>query len=447
MNKFKKFNIALMVGIAGFASSCEKYFEGVNDDPNRPTAVTPDLLLPSTQAFLAYGNAGDLARFTSLFMQQVTGVDRQFATYQVYNVAESDMDNWWRFNMYGGAFYDLHDIILQAEAAGQPQYAGVAKVLMAYGLMTATDVMGDIPYSDAFKAKEGNTKPTFDTQEEIYNTVMTLLSEGKAQLSEPAAPIAPGDEDLVYGGDVDLWIKTANVLSARAHLHLGNVDASHYGLALSALGAEGTDSYGSNGEDAIFNFGVDPTSAAPWSQYIGQRDDIDYIGYIYDTMAVLGDPRAAVYVDGSGSLGAPFSNADAPFYFASYMEQKFIEAEAAFQTNDLARAASAHNAGVAASLARYSIVDPTYVAAQGSETSGTITLEKIMVQKYIAMFLEPEVFVDWRRTGFPRLRPVAGNITSGVIPRRLPYPQSERIYNGGNVPSVPSITSKVWWDQ
>lgn len=443
MNKFKNFKFALLVGLAGLATSCDKYFEGINDDPNRPSDVGPELLLPSAQTFLAYGNSGDLARYTSMFVQHITGADRQFATYQTYNIGESDMDNWWRFNMYGGGLYDLHIIIQKAEADDLPQYAGIAKILMAYGLMTVTDVLGDIPYSDAFKAGEG-TAPTYDTQEEIYTTIQTLITEAKAHLAEPDGAILPGADDLVYGGDVAAWTAYANLLSARAYLHLGKVNSSNYGAALTALNAGALTS---NADDAVYYFGTDPTAAAPWSQYIEQRDDIDYTGHIYDIMAANNDPRLAVYTDGAGGLGATFAAADAGFYFGTYAEQKFIEAEAYLMTNDAANAATAHNDGVKASLARHGITDLVFEGLNANETSLTIDLEKIMTQKYIAMFLDPEAFTDWRRTGFPVLTAVTPNVTGGVIPRRLPYPQSERTFNGGNVPSVPSITSKVWWDQ
>jgi hypothetical protein len=443
MKKFKHFKFALLVGLAGLVTSCDKYFEGVNDDPNRPTDVSVDLLLPSAETFLAYGNGGDLARYTSMFVQHVYGADRQFATYQTYNIGESDMDNWWRFNMYGGGLYDLHNIIQKSEAETLPQYSGVAKLLMAYGLMVITDVMGDIPYSEAFQGGE-NTAPGYDTQEEIYNTIQTLITEAKASLAEPDGAVVPGADDVIYGGDVAMWNQFANFLSARAHIHLGKVDAAHYTQALAAIDAG---AFTGNADDAVLYFGVDPTTAAPWNQYIEQRDDIDYTGFIYDLMANTSDPRLAVYTDGAGGLGTTFAAPDAGFYFGSYAEQKFIEAEAAFQSGNLPRAATAHNEGVLASLGRYGISDPIYELANASEIAGTITLEKIMTQKYIAMFLDPEAFTDWRRTGFPALTAVPGNVTSGVLPRRLPYPQSERTFNGGNVPSVPSITSKVWWDR
>lgn len=447
MSKIKIFQIALFLGLMTFVSSCDRYFEGVNDNPNQPEVVPPNMLLPSAQAFIAYGNGGDISRFTSLLMQYASGETRQFAVYQTYQITETETDNWWRFNMYGGGLKDIYQMIKIAEDEGLSQYVGIGKVLMAYGIMGVTDMVGDAPYSEAFLEADDLT-PKWDTQEEIYNSIFTLLTEAKADLADPTAPITPGSDDLIYGGDVDLWTRTANVLMARAYLHLGKVDGANYQRALDALGTEGVDSYGSNGDDAIFFFGAGPTEAGPWSQYIGQRDDIGYTGNFINTfMTGQGDPRLDVYFDAANNtLGAAYADPDVGYYFASYAEQKFIEAEAASQTGDGVRAANAHNAAVLASLARHGVSDAAFEAAHAQQTDATIDLQEIMEQKYVAMFLEPEAFTDWRRTGFPVLTAVPNNVTGGIIPRRLPYPQSERLYNSPNFVDR-AITTSVWWDQ
>jgi len=40
-----------------------------------------------------------------------------------------------------------------------------------------TDAYGDLPYSEATKAKEDINYPKFDTQEEIYNGILAELEE------------------------------------------------------------------------------------------------------------------------------------------------------------------------------------------------------------------------------------------------------------------------------
>jgi hypothetical protein len=80
------------------------------------------------------------------------------------------------------------------------------------------------------------------------------------------------------------------------------------------------------------------------------------------------------------------------------------------------------------------------------ENGVSITLEKIMMQKRIALVGQIQPFNDWRRTGIPSLSLAAG-ATLNSIPQRFPYSQDESIYNPDNVPVIADIAQKVWWAQ
>ena len=54
------------------------------------------------------------------------------------------------------------------------------------------------------------------------------------------------------------------------------------------------------------------------------------------------------------------------------------------------------------------------------------TLEYIILEKYVALFQNIEVWSDWKRTCFPDLNPAAGQ---SVIPGRLFYGQTEEQTN------------------
>ena len=80
--------------------------------------------------------------------------------------------------------------------------------------------------------------------------------------------------------------------------------------------------------------------------------------------------------------------------------------------------------------------------AQGSVSvgEGNLTLENIIIQKYVAFWLfQPiEAYNDYRRTNYPTL-----NNPVGPPPNRFPYTQDEVAAN----PNVPdrTIQNKVWW--
>ena len=86
----------------------------------------------------------------------------------------------------------------------------------------------------------------------------------------------------------------------------------------------------------------------------------------------------------------------------------------------------------------------TYVSQDAINPGGaSLDLEDhILTQKYIAMFIQPEVFNDLRRNDFPDLTPTSGS----QIPVRWNYSEFEILFN----PNVPAGTTlfnpKNSWD-
>jgi len=163
----------------------------VNDNPNLPSDVPVNIILPSAQASLAYNYGGDIGRFNAILAQNATGVGRQFIGYNNYVFTEEDFNNLWN-NMYAGNMDDLNKIMLKAnETPGAYDvYNGVAKILMAYSLNAMTDIFGNVPYTDAFK---GNSElnPVYNSQQEIYETIIPQL------LSTAITDLDNGADDFI----------------------------------------------------------------------------------------------------------------------------------------------------------------------------------------------------------------------------------------------------------
>jgi hypothetical protein len=69
---------------------------------------------------------------------------------------------------------DLHDMQTFAAEKGLNAYIGVADILMALHLNMASNIWGDIPYSEAFMGVS-NLTPAFDNQQDIFNDAITLV--------------------------------------------------------------------------------------------------------------------------------------------------------------------------------------------------------------------------------------------------------------------------------
>ncbi|MDZ4822545.1 MAG: SusD/RagB family nutrient-binding outer membrane lipoprotein [Flavobacteriales bacterium] len=448
--------IVMVLGLG----SCEKWVrEELNVDPNNPVDVGLPQLLPAIQAGYAYLQGGDMGRFCSLFTQHHAGVDRQHAGYDIYIFTESEVNNCWN-SLYEDVLMELN-IMEQKAGNDNPYYHGIANTISAMVIMQVSDLHDAIPYSEAFQGVVGNYDPAFDSQESIYNSIYGLLSEAHElfMMAEDANLEIPGEDDLFYGGDIALWLELAHSLDARAHLHLGKMGNSHY---VDALASIDMGALSSNGSNAVIGFYDDATGSNPLGQFMDQRGDIAMGKALIDIMNGTNDPRRDAYAGDTleggiwvGSGAGEFNtsaNYPGPFYASfsspvilmSYAEAKFIEAEAAFKTGDLTRAATAHNEAVVASLEMYGASDVAFETAHASFDNTNITLEEIMTQKYVHMYTNPESWSDWRRTNIPALSPADGAVIPN-IPRIWPHAQDERLYND-NFPGDVQITDRVWWD-
>ena len=427
--------LMLVICVMSF-SSCDKYFEGVNVDPNNPTTVTPSVLLPSIQASLAYTLGGDATRYTSIMTQHIDGVSRQFAVIQDYGMTGTDVNTMWG-NIYAELLQDIRE--LQGLTPDDTYYLGIAQALEAYAVLMTTDLFGDIPYSEALQGA-GNLQPSFDSQESIYSAVQTLLDNAIANFATDGGGLLPGADDLIYGGDADMWTKFCHTLKARAYLHLGGVSASNYSSALSSL-ANGLTS---SADDAKVPFGVNANENSPWYQYNEQRTDCEVGDSYVALMNSLNDARASI-LGASLTTGHPLFVSDHPQTLLSYTEVKFIEAECRMQTEGQTAATNqAYLDGISSSYSDLGLSsDYAAYVGQASVNPGDslLTMDEIMTQKYIAMFTDPEVFNDWRRTGIPALTPNTGS----AIPTRFAYPDNEIRYNP-NAPVGVTQFDKVWWD-
>jgi hypothetical protein len=468
--RYLKF-IYLLIPISFLIVSCEKWINpDINIDPNKPSYVPLELLLPTAEAGSAMSAAADLILPSEYWMQHLFGLGSQAGYEEVYTYLPTSADNLWKWDTYGGVMMDMHQMIVQAKLEESPYYGGVAKILMAYKLMITSDMFGDVPYTDAFQG-DANLHPTYNTQEEIYTTILPgLLDSAIIDLNAPSSVYAPGADDLFYQGDLTKWVKAANALKARMYIHLSKVSPTAYANALAAA----ANAFTSNDDDIQLTWGSNANEQNPIFQMMDQRPG--YIGGLganlvnmmnNNTPANLADddPRLPIYADtitgnqyvgcpAGGSLaevsqiGAYFASPTSPTNILSYVEIKFIEAEAYFQTGNKAAAADTFNVAVKASLAKFDVSNPAWETAHASETAGTITLSKIMNAKYIALYLNNEVFSDWRRNDTEIvLTPAIGNTTGGVIPRRLLYPQEEITTNYDNVPKGLTVKDRVWWDK
>lgn len=445
-----KFKTLIIVAVAAFGlTACsDAWLEDKKLDPNRPSEVTMEVLLPAAQAGCGMLQGDVLPRLTSIFMQQMTGTDRQSLAHNRYaQIGEGDFNTPWN-NSYSGALYDLQLIMDMADESGATAYSGIAKIMTAKALGILTDHFGDIPYTDAFNGA-GNLKPSFDSQESIYTTIFTLLADGKIDLAAPSS-VSPGGDDLIHGGDLAAWMATADAIKARCLNHLSKTSQYDGAAVIAACDdALTAGAYATIGYESALN-------QNPWYQFtvIDRAGYITQYGTMYDMMTASSDPRIDFYRS-ADSLELPaYGSATSALPIVTPFELYFIKAEAQMVGGDATGARESLEDAIESHMTWLG-VDATDMATYVAALPATTDLELIMNEKYVAMFTSTESWTDWRRTGYPSISAPAGANLSD-IPRRMPYPEGEYLYNADNVPMPLSAdpddkfgvttTYRLWWD-
>ncbi|RTE52352.1 SusD/RagB family nutrient-binding outer membrane lipoprotein [Arenibacter aquaticus] len=376
----------------------------------------------------------------------------------------------------------------------------ISDILIAINLGIATDTWDNIPYSDATDGPDNNF-PTFDTQEQIYTEIFSLLDAAIAALEGPDdSGFSLGSSDLIYGGDTEQWLRAAYTIKARYQLHLVNKGVVAPNEVLSSI-ANGFTSNDDNFEMAYNEKNINPWYSAEIlarstgnlsndiaSQLVSSMNG-DY--YPFESPALTIDPRLPLFAEigddtewkgfVSGGAGiAPdgsdantrfktdgyYTSIDSPLLLISYAEAKFIEAEAAFlanggNTSSTGSSTEAYNAyleGIQASMEMYDVDGSDYLADGAIAVGeGQLMLHHIMKEKYIHNFLNPETFVDYRRYDFSdevftglqiRLEEASDDSEFfGQWFRRAIYPSTELNRNEANVvANQQTPVTGVWWD-
>ena len=455
MKKFINISLIVLTVTVLTVTSCKKsFFSDVNVNTNAPEAssVVPGVMLSTVEGALGYTVGGDFSRFSSIITQQTLGFSRQAQGFNGYTFTSVDFDNVWG-NLYTSVM-ENNKVLMQVSDSKQANaYSGISRILMAYSLQVAVDTWGALPYSDAFKGGEGQLQSKYDTDKALYDTIIVLLNTAITQLNNTGQDVySPGAEDVIYGGNISKWLKLAHAIKARIYIHQSKGNVTMANSALSEL----AQSFTSNADNAKYIFGNTETSANPWYQFNQQRADIAFAESTLGMQLLAAhDPRLLVYIDtgyndvnGVG-MGDYYGDIDAPVELIAYDELLFMKAEATLiATGNIATAQGFYQAGIRANMEKLNIPSAdinTYIAANGT-LPGTLdaAISKVSAEEYIALYLNPEAWVLWRRNNSPVLIPTAGT----GVPRRLLYPQTEYSYNGENVPaSATLLAPKVFWDK
>ena len=479
------------------ATSCEDGLD-INTSPNNPSTSTPAFTLPTGQAGLAYAislDLGIIAGFQSQYWTQAPQAS-QYSAFDRYNYTGTATATGWT-HLYATSMQDLSFVRSQGLEDGTPNYAAIADFLSAYALQVATDFWGDVPSSEALQGKSGNLTPVYDPSQSVYDQLIVMIDRGLDNVDLSNTAINPGADDLMFGGDMNAWVRFANTLKLRIYMRQAESRPSVAQAGIQGLYADDVEFIRSAENAAIAYSGAAGNENPYYSGDLSANSILSGVNVVASNSVLTrlandGDTRSDYYystpANGGGHVGlpqgegtdqgtpltGPIQNFSTPgpgpagisssVQFITGYESLFLQAEAVVRGWAPGTAQSLYDQGVqaafdfagAGSAAAFLGAGGTYEFGQSNSTgfSGTTIenqLADIHYQKWIAMNASQnvEAWSEFRRTNIPRDLPVSvggtgASLAGSTLPQRALYPTAE-VSNNPNTPAVGNIGDPIWW--
>jgi hypothetical protein len=494
---------AISLGFEG----CSGWLD-VNSDPNNPTDVSEDIIMPASQAEIAAYLGGDIYNYSAFFAQYV---DQAPESNQYNAIADYDIDQdifWSSYRgLYAQALEDLETVRTKAKNSNKWGDYMVATTLRAYAYQIIVDNIDEAPYSEALQGTSV-TKPKYDGGETIYKGVIAEIDSAEAKVN--AASDKSISQDLMLSKDVNQWIGFANALKLR--MLMRGSEKNDNSAAIKKLVNEGNFF---TGDVTFASFSNQTGKYNPWygtmdglsaNNYVGSYPLVSFmkstndprISNIYTKSTKLNDYAGEVpniykggYENAHSHMNEYYSRLNisssstimgptAPVYFFTQSDLQFLLAEAYVRFfSDNAKAKAAYQAAIVADLSTRGLDTGLATNIYGSTSSqawpdngaDTQKLKLIYMQKWVAMaMVDPaEGWAEMRRTDVPSTSSVAAQslydnptsdaYTAGdiIIPyadvlgstliKRVWYPASALALNPNAPKNDTNLrTTNVWWD-
>lgn len=464
--------------------SCKKNFKEINTNPNTSEFALPQALLAPAITAIVSANMSRSQRINNELMQVTINIGDTDGRIFRYEVRSAEADYLW--NAWYIELTNFKDIYKGGEDNNNSSYMAVSLIMQAYVYSLLTDTYGDIPFSESNHAKEGNYRPKFDKQEDIYPQLFKMLEEANTLLREAGNDknAITSASDPLFAGDRSKWRKFGNSLYLRLLLRVsGKADATQMAKIKEVIDANASNYpvMESNDDSAILRW----SGTAPYVSPFNTIRNGDWYGpklgsFFVDALNSWSDPRiqkwGTLYNGEYAGMESGYAVGNTPEPKSSfpvslktdpllgnvmnYSELQFIFAEAAARGWITSKSAkTSYENGATSNIALWGFDVPNnYRTFDKVKYEETYTLDQkielIQRQKYYALFFtDLQQWFEYRRTGHPVLPKGPGLSNGGVMPARLTYPVYVQSANRANYQAVvaaqgaDNISTQVWWQR
>lgn len=464
--------------------ACKKNFQEINTNPNTIEFALPQALLAPAITSVVSANMSRSQRINNELMQVTINMGDTDGKIFRYEVRSAEADYLW--NAWYIELTNFKDIYKGAEDNNNSSYKAVSLIMQAYVYSLLTDTYGDVPFSESNMAKEGNYRPKFDKQEEIYPQLFKMLEDANTLLKETSNDknAITSASDPLFAGDRLKWRKFGNSLYLRLLLRVSG-KASNAQIAkireVIDIKASSYPVMENNDDSAILRW----TGTAPYVSPFNAVRNGDWYGpklgsFFVDALNAWSDPRiqrwATLYNGEYQGIESGYAVGNAPNPKSSflvslktdpllgnimnYSELQFIFAEAAAKGWITTKSAkTSYETGATGNIQLWGFDVPNnYLTFDKVKFDESYSLDQKMElihhQKYYALFFtDLEQWFEYRRTGHPVLPKGPGLSNGGVMPARLTYPVYVQSANSANYQAAvagqgpDNITTQVWWQK
>jgi hypothetical protein len=502
----RKVFIAILILI--LISSCQEWLD-INDNPNSPSEVESQIVLPSGISSVAYVLGGRYQVLGALWSQHWTqslGAS-QYAGIDSYDINSSSFDDNQFGELYAGALRAFEYVRQESMNQEEWNYYLIATVMQSFTFQLLADLYDEIPFSEALTGNTLTLTPHYEQGQDIYDSLVSRIDQALNKDLDKDELENPGDLDLLFNGDMDLWVEFANTLKLKIFIRQSDArpEVARQGIEklyqeeanFLSTDARMTQFQNQSGrrnplyETEINVLGGNPNLVLSRTlhSYLLENSDFDRLDYMFQTPATGGGHKSLVqgnYNDpeepagtNSSSYSKPVILSSGPVYIMSLTESCFLQSEAIirYHVADYSDAKEKYDEGLRAAYFRVlsisnmsdeqkiSLIDgfvngPYRFTTEGSPIDNFI--EQIITQKWVCLagIQSLETFFEHNRTRFPAESDVlpdnedyvpgeftvsVNNVTSGRFPKRLIFPESE-ISGNPNTPEPRAVWEKIWWD-
>ncbi|WP_323788255.1 SusD/RagB family nutrient-binding outer membrane lipoprotein [Psychroserpens sp.] len=230
MKHIFKLKYALSLALLCITFSCDDVL--VNEDPNgvvidelQPEVILPGAFtVPSATLMTTMNDLGNTMIAT--WSGNAQQVQAPYFTEFQYQLSTDFYSGIWDNLMARTG--NLTQIIVNDYSSNYDYFKGASKIYRAFYFQYLVDLYGDIPFTDIHQRGD-LLFPEYDNQVNVYIALINDVNDAIDQIQNTDANTAVdmGSNDVIMGGNMNMWIKFGNTLKLRMLLRISDVAPSN----------------------------------------------------------------------------------------------------------------------------------------------------------------------------------------------------------------------------